>query len=642
MSNTVSPRQDSSVKRRRILSDIINTGIQPTESHTRRKSLGFDLVRIDVSQPEPQQQSVEMDRRGTNIPTLRNSERYEKFLNISESLNRKCKVNPSDHNSYIPSSKTLTESTKQTTEKLEAEIQTLDLEIRQATDDLSAIDDEYSHQNMLYRALKTEMVELNNVLRDHEAKFEYILSQTTSKVELKQKELEVNLKEYRTKSESSYSNARFELENELRQVTEFDDTEALSRIELLKEEKIRLQNKLQSQDTVNREQLGELEATLNSKLKQNEIKNSEKIKCAAECVRAKERELESLEMDLAKAREVLQAQQQSEAELEQKIQKQKELIENFDVVKENWQEQLLVVTSKIREQEATEHSWAQKVEEAKEAHQKQKAKFDQYQKTIRSLEHALSRFGSDQRVFVRVPRKSESLKDNHIIGLEFDKIASNSEHSEFSLEWELHAQECLRGVLAGLVFCGSEKTNCLDQIKTALLFLFEGMKTTNDRKYDLCIQSVHADDASLVDLLNRLTSPTINLKNKAFELKSQKMMLGNLGDIDTAFKHINLANKTTIHLFTIVGNAMEGDTNQAKSSLGKGFRSQLCLIDLSQLCLDEQIQYLKRIGKNEKLNLLLRYLSSNCKCITISEIGEGEKEDLREFLEAVYGCKNSL
>lgn len=678
MSNTISPRQNSSVKRRRILSDIINTGVQPPESHTRRKSLGFDLVRIQVdtetdtdtktdiktdTQPDPdietQKHPVRMEKRGTNIPTLRNSEKYEKFLNISENLNRRCKVGSSvfsgsnsfgGHSSSIytdqnthNSTNSLSENNKQTIEKLESEIQKINIEIRLATNDVAAIDDEYSHQNMLYRALKTEMLELENVLRDHEAKFEYLLSQTTSKVELKQKELEVSLKEYRTKAENFYNDARFELENELRQVTEFDDTEALSHIELLKKEKARLNEQLLAQETANEEKLKELEGVLESKLKQLDMENNQKIKSATDCVMEKERELECLELDLAKAVEVLEAQKQSEAELEQKIHEQKQLLDNFDAVKEDWLEQLADIASKIQSQHAIEKTWAQNVEDAKCAYQKTKMKFDQYMKTIRSLDHALSCYGSARRVFVKVPEASVSgiEQDNCIYGLEFDKVVSCSDHSDFSIEWELHAQECLRGVLAGLIFCGSRTTNCLDQIKKALQFLFDGIESVKDRTHDLYIQSVHVDiEGGLVDLLNRLTSPTVNLKHEAIELTSQRMTLAALGDIDTAFKHINLANKTTVHLFTIVGSFRE-DAGQDKNLHKKGIKSQLCLIDLSQLSLNEQVQYMKGKGKSGELNLLLTHIYNNTKCLTISEIGkEVQKENQNETFKEEEGTED--
>lgn len=642
MDRTVSPRYETSAKRRRVLSDIINTGILHTESHTRRESLGSDLVRIDVSEktreggPDKNFTS-DMNRRGSSIPTLRNSDKYERFLNISETLNRKCKVHSTD---FIYASKTnhASETNKQIAERLCSELETITADLRRATDDLAAIDDEYSHQNMLFRALQTEMAELKNVLQDHESRFDYLLTQTTLKVELKQKGLDVSLREYKTKLENSYNNTRFELENELLQVMKFDDTEAILQIEKLKDEKLQLKAKLNLQLESNNELLLQLEQNHTKQLREKEEKSAEDLESAALAVKEKEEKLSRIDADLLKAQEKLLAQQKSDADFEQQIQSKKELISNFATVKGSWQEQLHDVNAELRSLNSVETSWAQRVKDSQEEYETERLKYEQYQKTRRVLEHALSQYCNGRRTFVRIPDNSSLPQENELFNSEFDKIISHS-YSNYSKEWELHVQECLRGSLAALIFSGSVKTNCLKQISDSVLYLLEGAESLDRKKCDLFIQSVRIEGTNLLDLLNRSNEIRLELRDNLIDLMSQKMTLSNPGDIDTAFKNIGFSDKATFHKFTVAVSRTSREPHQ-KSGLNQTTYSTLCLIDLSKFHMDEQTAYLNGEGPNVLLVDLIDHCFKRFKCVSICDLEDTNCLEARNLLKAVLR-KNS-
>lgn len=622
MSHTISPRQDDSVKRRRVLSDLVNTGVQPIESHTRRKSIGFDLVRIlspdkSSESKQPDSQNIEMNTRGSSIPTLRNHDRYEKLLNISESLNRKSKVN----NSAVFTPANVSQS-KQVTDKLMSELETLNEEIRLASDELAAIDDEYSHQNMLYRALKTEMAELHNVLRDNEAKFEYMLAQTTSQVDLKKKELEVSLREYKTTRENSYNNTKFELENELHLVSQFDDTESIQSIEKLRAQRSELQSKLKQQLELNEKTLQETEQEYSLQFKEKEKESSLKISSAEDSIRKKEETLQTVLLELSKAQEVLVNRQQSDAELERQIGEKKNLIESFTSTQIDWQDQLTKIKGKLRNNTQTHGTWDQEVENYKRLFEEQKKKQDQYQQTRRTLEHAISRYGSSRRVYVKSQKTPEN--ENELFELHFNKVVG-PEEKDFSKEWELHAQECLRGSLVALVFAGTS-INCLEQLCICLSYLISGLGTsTGSSNVEIFIQSVRFDGHRSLDLLNRSNDLVLRIKDGAMELISQRMTVTGINDINTAFKSICLSEGPTMHFFTIVSNGIDAK-----------FQSSLCLVDLSKFSLTDQAGIFEKRGTNNELNSILDHILTHFKSLTVCELDDIEDDKNRCLLKAIH------
>lgn len=627
MNHTISPRQDNSVKRRRVLSDLVNTGVQPIESHTRRKSIGFDLVRILSPEKTSQvtqldtQNPPQMNRKGSSIPTLRNPDRYEKLLNISESLNRKSKVN---HSQVVFTPTSVSQTSKQATEKLIAELETLNDEIRLASDDLAAIDNEYSHQNMLYRALKTEMAELHNVLQDNEAKFEYMLAQTTSQVELKQKELDVSLREYRTTRENSYNNTKFELENELRLVAHFDDTENIQCVQNLQVQRSDLQDKLKQQLEHNERRLHETELEYGRKLEEKKKANCQEIARIESKIVEKQKALKAILLELSKAQEVLASRQQSDALLEQQIIEKKKQIENFASTQVGWQAQLTQITSKLRANNHIQSTWEQEVDNARRLYNENKKKNDKYQQTRRTLEHAISRYGSNRRVFVKGRRALEN--EHELFGLFFDKVVG-PETKEFSKEWELHVQECVNGSLAALIFAGTS-INCLEQICTSLSYLIPGLGSEESRKsFEVFIQSVRFEGPRLLDLLNRSNELVLNVRDTAVELFSQKMTVTGINDIDMAFRNICLSEKPTLHILSIVGK----DTSQEAK-----VQSSLFLIDLSKSSLVEQRKVFDKHGTNQELNVLLDHVLTQSRCLIVCEIDDMGIDESRDLLHAIH------
>lgn len=628
MDRTVSPLQHDSTKRRRILSDIANRSVQPIESHTRRKTLGFDLVRIDISNQDKSESlapksQLDMKQRGSGIPTLRGPDRYEKLLNISESLNRKCKVNTTHYN-Y--SSTNMNESSRQLIEKLTQELEDLDTEIRQASEDLALVDDEYSHQNMLHRALKTEMTELNNVLRDHEAKFEYLLSQATSKVELKQKKIDVALREYRTKADDSYNNAKFDLENELLNVSVFDDTEDLLQIEELKRKKQTLQNKLDTQLELNRKLLEKAEATHENSSKTLEMNLKESIDIEFSKLTEQENLLKSLDDELVKLQESINSQRHLESDLQAQIVAKEELIHNYSAVRGDWQAQLHDLNGELRNYNQSESDWSQEVQKAKADHDREQKKLKNYTKTRRALEYALSQYGKSRKSFLIIPKMTPDSQTFQ----EFDKIIETAQLSEkASMEWQLHTQESLRKSMTAMIFAGSTQTSCLEFIKDALNHLLEGSqsKRFGGYTYEFFIQSVRITNKRLVDLFNRSSELVLNLKGDDMNLVSQKMSVSGPHDIDTAFQNISLDEHPSLHLFTIIGTQKAGEP--------ECFKSSLCLVDISKASLAEQSVMLTGTSGNIELQVLLKHILKYQKCLSICELDDIDSLDAKNFAQAI-------
>lgn len=643
MEHTVSPRQETSVKRRRVFSDIINTGVQPPESHARRKSLSFDLVRISPSQTTKKapanRQTTDMNNRGSGIPTLRNPDRYEKLLNISESLNRKCKVRCSDTPTFTNVS--VSDANKQLTERLLAELEELEAEIRRASDDLAAIDDEYSHQNMLQRALKTEMAELNSVLKDHEAKFEYLLAQTTRAVELKQKELDVCLREYRTTLEDSYNNAKFQLENELQQLSVFEDTDTLNKLEKLKKEWQLLQDQLDKQQKQNEETLKELEQKHRLKLKEKEEVHEQMLRSADRELEKKEEALNSVILALKQAEELLSQEKQADAELKAQISAKKTLISDFAAVKADWQEQLCALNSKIRSLSQTEAALDLEIEQAKSAYDDQKQKVVQYHKTSRALEHSISKYGSNRRAFVRVHETLAVTHEDEVCSLKFDKVQAFSASGDFSLEWELHVQECLRGTLAALVFSG-KNVNCTEKMTSVLTAIFSGVEALhNSFEFELFVQSVRIERTRLLDLLNRSNGLSMNIKDGTLDLVSQRMAIRGRNDISLAFQNISLTDKATFHIFTAAATP-RGDTipNEKGTGDSKKLSATLILVDLTKFSPLEQAALFDGEGANNEFNLLLKHIFTHNRCLTVCEVDNPNDASALVLLQAIHRSVN--
>lgn len=605
---------ESHHKRRRVLSDIVNTAPEMIDS-ARRKSLGFDLVRIDhgSSIPNPPQESTqlinqkaEQNRVGSAIPSITRSQMYNKYLQVNRSLSEKCKINSATLD--VPFDDSADADSLQSLDSLMSDQIRLQRAVEDASKTLDALKTESKDLERTHKRLKRHSSEKETQIRLLASNFETQEQKIQAAVEHEAHMTDLRLREHENKLLDDYNDAKFKLEAEVAQNARFDDPELTSAIQELEKKKQEVDAELQStvakkHDVVQQEiQLmdAEIEKTLQQKTTEVEVASNkfQKLQLNLEQITA---EYESL-VELANLK------QSTKAELELQVKQMNEQFRDLDRVRTELNREIALAKADLLAVQGEDLEWLQRVDYEKAEYLAVKKKHQAYSRTRRLLEHAIMGYSEATRRYVRIEKTAAEVSENQVIfngaRFHFEKTGVLQENADYALEWELLVKDAIKSS-ASIIFCGNDRKPSMHFLLPAYTFLKDAQESLKDWSFEVYLQSVFFDGKEVFDILNASTDSTIQYSQNSLSVVSQRMLVHTDKDLAVALKHEGDVDKAVLHVFTISGMKENHKTS-----------TQVNIMNISNLGVDAQVEALcndqTTLGK--LVNHLLSVTNSVCSC----------------------------
>lgn len=605
-------------KRRRVLSEIVN--MDPVaEAAPRRKSLGFDMVSIELSPkrmrsniPEAPTTGVkeinsraEENRKHTQIPTID----FRRLKEIKQSLiNKQCvSFSGSEQetrsplpeedgiDSQIAKAKLLDEDQRKAAKELE-ELEYVLLELRR------------DQKNLQKRLLETELK-----LRELKQRFTYLEHHFMDDVLHKEKMINLKLQEYSNQLQDQYNDTKFELENEMLKNRDFDDTAAVNEIQELKEKRDKLLVSLEETiskktDSLNRE-LVEIQLQLDETLteKKQEVEN------ALSRYQETQNELDLINNELDNMVQEKNLLETSKRELQQQTKEVADNTENFASIKLRLETELTIVNDELRSFQSEDLDWQKKISDEKDVYQQAKHKHDKYSSSRRILENAIMDYEGTVRVYVRVDQRLIENDRELLVNTKsyrFSKVCDISRLG-FSREWQLLVEKVLTTNVA-LVFSGTSHYDINDLLLDAYTYLSHAGSRTKNWSFKYYLQSVCVEGDEITDLLNLSTENSIEFSDgKLVEVISQKMLVGSTNDLTSVLRNIRSSKKVLVHLLTVDGN---------ESVLLRSSSRTLLIMNVSGLSVEMQSEILQQKSDSSHINNLTHHAINHCKCLRVVNV----------------------
>lgn len=628
-------------KRRRVLSDIVNSTLPMVDS-SRRKSLGFDLARIEhnippSSIPEPPSDSTKVikekaiqNRAGSAIPTMSRAHSYSKYLQVSKSLSEKCKVNSAGFEAPFDD-KPDSESFEKL-EELTSLRKKLSREVAEANRTLETLKKESKELERTHKRLRRQTLEKETQIRLLAAQFEAKEQKVQENVAHEAQMTDLRLREHENKLLNDYNEAKFKLETEIAENTEYNDPETTKAIEELEAQKSQLEKELEEaisrkEEAINLE-MALMEAEVDETLKQKTIE----VDKASAQFQEKQSALEQLLNQCDALSKDVQQKQDEKTELENQVEEMEQQINGFDVLKLLLKQELALLNDDMLAVQGEDLDWHKKVEEEQQKFLEVKRKHDMYSNTRRYLEHTIMSHESTLRRFVRIENSIALVRGSEVHlgndGYRFEKAGFLQIDPDYPLEWKLLVEEALLHSNVSLLFCGSDKKPSMHNVQTVFRFLKQAEQAQNDWSFKISLQSIGFSKNEIFDMLNSSTDTSIEYAKGTLSVISQRMLVQNMKDISLAAKNIDSYETAIYHLFTIDGENIRTHSKSVK---------YLSIMNLTQLPTSDQIQVL--LETTSEPGQLARHLMTETKCLCACDISHGDANEVKPFLQTIEALK---
>lgn len=627
-------------KRRRVLSDIVNTAPAMIES-ARRKSLGFDLVRIDhglgssIPNPPPEsteliKQKAEQNRVGSAIPSIAKSQMYNKYLQVSRSLSEKCKVNSASLD--VPFDDSPDADSLHSLETLESEQARLDRAVKEATKVLDALKHDAKELERTHKRLKRQSSEKETQIRLLAGNFETQEQKILAAVAHAAQMTDLRLREHENKLLNDYNDAKFKLEAEVAQNAQYEDSGMASAIQELQKKKAQAEEELQvtiakKHDAIQQEMHlmdAEIEKTLQQKTMDVEEASSKFQKL--------QHSLDQVSVEYESLEEQVRLKKKSKAELELQVEQMRKQSRGLDDVRMKLKNEIALIKADLLAVQGEDLEWQQRVQHEKLAYLAIKKRHDDYSRTQRYLEHAIMSYSSETRRYVRAEPSVADVGNNEVVfngtHYGFEKTGPLENDADYVLEWELLVKEALMKSDVSILFCGNVRKPNMYFLLPAYTFLKEAQANHKDWSFEVYLQSVYFDGEEVFDILNASTDSTIHYSQEKLSVVSQRMLVHAEKDLAVALKNEGEIDKIVLH--TLTTNGSNGKLNQKTSA-------QLHIVNISNLDMDGQAEAL---GNDQtKIGKLVKYLLSIPNSVCSCDIAPGSPKELSRMLRSVEALR---
>lgn len=608
-------------KRRRVLSDIINT---------KGGTLGFDMVNIDHSSSEIKQTAMSnipmpSKENSQSINQIRNKEnsriptKVDNYIAMNTSLTQKSKIRlPKFEVSYERDRLQENARAEREIDSLREILNGIDKELLRAANDLHGLLDLNEEFQSKARQLLRQRADLREQNCKAQKEFDVTEAQVNSRVAHEESMMHLELKELELKLRDDYNEAKFQLEQQVKE-SQFVDSELTEKAEALEKEKERMEKQLQDMILKKKKTIaGEL-AAMEADLEATLLEKRQQVEKVSAGYHEKQEQFEKVIKEYEEISKEVDNRKNIANELSVKIDELSEKINSFEEEKKQKEQELQRMNDDLRLTQGDDLDWQVRLASEKEKFLEVLQKHENYITTRRNLEHSIMNFSDKARLYVRISGEDYTIVDEKEVlvrGMHYkvDKVGlfKGVEEPElddtYSLEWRLLANEALMRSNLSIVFSGSIPRKSSYNLMNAFSYLTEHEARYKNSGWNMSynLQSLIID-SSTVDLLNNSTETSLDFLGNKLNVISQRMRVHSLSDL-VAVKEAETSNKAVCHVIT---------TEASKS--GKSVTHQLFILNLTTLTPEFQAQYFAESGKGN-LQQLLTYLATKTKMICICDI----------------------
>lgn len=619
-------------KRRRVLSDIANT---------KGGTLGFDMANIDHSNDFKQPSlSIPLPSRemshSINLPALRNKEnsriptKVDNYIAMNTSLTEKSKIRlPKFEVSYERDRLQENDRVEREMDALRAKLNGIDEQVLRAADDLHALLDVNEDFQSRARQLLRQRGELREQNCKAQKQFDATEARVNSTVAHEEKMMHLQLKEFELKLRDDYNEAKFQLEQQVKE-SHFVDSELTNEAEALEREKEKLKQQLQDAIDKKNKMLASELAAMESELEEALQEKRHQVEKASAEYRVKQERFEKVMKEYEDVTKDVAGRKSSASEISVKIDDLNRKLDTFEEEKMQREQDLQRLNDELRWTQGDDLDWQARLASEKEKYLKVCQKHENYMTARRNLEHSIMNFSDKTRLYLRISGEEYTIindKEATVGGVHynFDKVGSfrveegPDQDDKYSLEWRLPSNEALMKNDVSIIFSGSFPRKSSYNLINTFSYLTENEARCKNSGWNISynLQSLLID-SSTVDLLNNSTETALDFLGNNLNVISQRMRVRNLSDL-VAVKEAQNPNKAVCHVIT----------TEASNS-GQTVTHRLFIVNISNIPPDVQAQYFAE-SAHGNLQQLLSYLASNTKLISVCDI----KTDHRMLLDQV-------
>lgn len=624
MSSSTKNNISSPSKRRRILSDIVNTN---------SGSLGFDMVNINHSDAEWKHSAT------SNIPlpsreagsdvshsegrlTYRNKEnskiptKVDSYIAMNTSLTEKSKIRlPKFEVSYERDRLQENARVERELDALRAKLKGLDEELLRAANGLHSLLDTNEELQSQIRHLLRRRGELREQNRRAQKDFDDTEARVNSNVAHEEKMMHLQLEELMLKLKDDYNEAKFQLEQQVKE-TQFVDHELTGQGETLQKEKEKLEQQLQEVIDRKINSLAAEQKAMDEELQETLHEKRQIVEKATATYHEKQERFDKVMKEYEEISKEVENRKLTASDISTQMDELNRKIDTFEETKKLHEHHLQCLNDELRNLQGDDLDWQAKLLAEKEKYLVVCHRHENYMATRRILEHSIMNFSNRARLFVRISGDDLILVDERdaVVGgvqYQFDKVGlleEDDDDDKYSLEWKLLSNEALMKNDVSIIFSGSVRKTPSYNLINAFSYLSdtEARYTHYGWTIGYNVQSL-VIDSTAVDILNNSTETALDFLGKKLNVISQRMTINSLSDL-IAIKEADVTDKAVCHIITTVA---------CKDS--KISSHQLFILNVSNISPMLQSQYFEASGDGI-LQQLLNYLASNTKVINVCDI----------------------
>ncbi|KAI5970361.1 hypothetical protein CANMA_000524 [Candida margitis] len=534
-----------------------------------------------------------------------------RILSIQERLSRKPPVTTSTPFEY----RKVTSNAG--SNELQETLHSLNQECREKQHKLDHLTDELSKLRRIYRnyqqRVDTAMSEVSNV----QARLDYMGEEIVKYVSNEEKLIEIKLNENKMKLENQFKEIEFEMVNELQEMKNFDYTELIGKIDVLKQVESELKEELKRQSELNDEvyevEFDKLKQSFESNVKEVQQQENESNSDLEQV----QKEFDKVTAEYQSISSKLGFQNHQVEALKEEIATIEETMNNYLSIKKETELKLSNVRQMLDEKTTKDKAEQEDFDaiylEFSSLHDKVK-KHDEHR---RILENSIMEYLRKIRVYA-ITEKEEDKE----YGNSFSKCFSQDTPFSFIIDEFSHLiKSVYHGTNVGIVCQYLPGDTIIIQAMKQLLQL---QKQSTTWQFQLEYQAVAINHS--IDLL------TSSQFAQSSIFGSQKMRIDELERVSNIINGFDVAKDVIVHAISV--NGVKQD---------KKFDSRIVVVDVSQVESDEQINVMQKLLTNEKLTYLDRsidWISKNSVPLVVSKINDENVFNLLKTINSTnVACK---
>lgn len=644
-------------KKRKVLGEIQNVDRSTPGMKSgagRRKSLGFDSVRIQMKSPESRKMSNDTrmkppssllvsnnmrlklansvnshdvhfrqsNERSSQIPQPTGSHittrLQNRFADVKNRLEKKAKINYDDDVTFDEDisfqKNNIIEQTSRNRE--------LDVEINRLQSSLYDLELDNDELRRLHKKLKHRIVEMTSEIDKSHRKFEYRGEIIMKNVANRERLIDMNLKELSNKYKDEFNEAKFQLDIELKNAENYKDEHLQKEITDLEHRILDATDQLEAAKNHKYEAIKTESNSLQREVTEYLDLKTTEVNELTTSYETKDSELQQIDNKILEIENKIRSKQEQNEALKNSIESLRVQMGQFQDEKSDLESELHLIQSDIEAIQQTEVEWNNKLDHIQLNYGDSIEKLVQHNQQKRILENSIMDYEGKLRVYVKLPAKVKIDNNNSFVAnnqiYQFNKVLdSRCSNHDVIEEFMCLSKSVVSGNNVSVIFLGSPQGTrqlIMDTLKTSYDTFSAKMislsKNGWEYEFSLRVFAVTTDD-KLVDYLNSCEiMPLSTLHDNLCQLPSQKMILEKGESIAQLSQfHPGRKFKTVAYIIEVIAK------NQTSM---KQFDSNLMLLDITNNTVDEQRHILSVDSECDPVESdIINYANCFSKCLNI-------------------------